>query len=168
MTSATTTSFYEITDKDMDGNVIPMSKYEGNVVLIVNVASYWGYTKDYADLSKLYDKHNGGGSKEGSLGLRILAFPCNQFANEEPGTHTDIISFVAQQNFGKDIASKIDFFEKGNVNGPNQRDLYTFLKQQHTTGGNDISWNFEKFLIDFNVIYIKDIHQIYHPVLVVQ
>ena len=135
-TAAAASSFYDCRDKDMDGNTVSMAKYRGRVVVVVNVASYWGYTQQYAALKHLSEKYQ-------AVGLSVLAFPCNQFAAEEPGTHAEILQFVAQ-HFGSDIVSKLDFYEKNQVNGPHQRHVYQYLKQ----GGADISWNFEKFLID--------------------
>ena len=134
-------SFYDCADRDMDGKVVPMSAFSGKVLLVVNVASYWGYTKDYTDLPRLFDKH-------GSRGFRILAFPCNQFAKEEPGSHEEILEFV--KRYDPDMPSKLDFFEKADVNGPNEREVYKFLKRTLPAkdGSTDISWNFEKFLID--------------------
>ena len=93
-------------------------------------------------MSRLYDRH-------GPRGLEILAFPCNQFANEEPGTHQEITDFVCSR-YDPNMLSKLQFFEKADVNGPHEREVYRFLK--HTLpardGSTDISWNFEKFLID--------------------
>ena len=71
-------SFYDLTDKDMAGNEVSMSKFKGEVLCVVNVASKWGLTKsNYVQFSKLYDEYNG-------KGLRLLAFPCNQFGGQEP------------------------------------------------------------------------------------
>jgi len=78
----------------------------------------------------------------------VLAFPCNQFANEEPGSHGEILEF--SRRYDPDMSSKLHFFEKGDVNGPNEREVYKFLKLALPArdGSKDISWNFEKFLID--------------------
>jgi len=80
------------------------------------------------------------------MGLDILAFPCNQFANEEPGTNEEILAFAEEY----DAHDKFVFFEKGDVNGDNTRDVYEFLKQKlpNGDGSTDIQWNFVKFLID--------------------
>lgn len=79
-------------------------------------------------------------------GLEILAFPCNQFHNQEPGTHDEIIAFAKKFN----AHDKFVFFEKGNVNGKHARDVYKFLKHKlpNGDGSTDIKWNFSKFLID--------------------
>ncbi|CAB9505770.1 Glutathione peroxidase [Seminavis robusta] len=81
-------------------------------------------------------------------GLRILAFPCNQFGGQEPGTHQEIIEFT--KTFDPDMPEKLEFFEKGDVNGANTREVFGFLK--HTLPNDDgttgIRWNFAKFLVD--------------------
>jgi len=115
-----------------------MSSFAGNILLVVNVASYWGYTNDYTELPKLYDLY-------GPRGFRVLAFPCNQFAREEPGSHEEIFDFV-HTRYDPEMASKLQFFVKADVNGPNEREVYAFLKRAFSL--NEISWNFEKFVID--------------------
>lgn len=86
--------------------------------------------------------------KFASRGLKILAFPCNQFGGQEPGTHEEIIEFVKQ--YDPDMPEKLTFFEKGDVNGANTREVFGFLKQQlkDEDGSDTIRWNFTKFLID--------------------
>lgn len=126
----------------MDGKDVPMSKYKGNVCLCVNVASKWGLTKkNYTQLPKLYEDY-------GERGLKILAFPCNQFAMQEPGTHEEILNFV--KTFDENMTDKLDFFEKADVNGANAREVFSFLKQKlpNANKSSDIRWNFEKFLVD--------------------
>ena len=82
-------------------------------------------------------------SSDGNGGLRILAFPCNQFGSQEPGTNAEI------KKFAEDHGAKFDMFEKINVNGSSEHPLYTFLKdKQHGTLTNAIKWNFTKFVID--------------------
>lgn len=133
--------FYDLVDRDMDGNDVKMDKFKGNVLCIVNVASKWGLTKsNYVQFSKLYDEYN-------ARGLKILAFPCNQFGGQEPGTNAEILEFVESKFGAKD---KFTWFEKGHVNGKDTREVYSFLKQKlpaedETT---DIRWNFAKFLVD--------------------
>ena len=77
--------------------------------------------------------------------LQILAFPCNQFGGQEPGTHEEIIQFV--QGFDPQMTEKVDFFEKANVNGPSTREVFSFLKRALPTssGSIEISWNFGEF-----------------------
>jgi len=140
-------SFYDLVDRDMDGHEVKMDVFKGQVLCIVNVASYWGYTANYVQFSKLYDRYS-------SRGFRILAFPCNQFAAEEPGTHEEILEFV-QENFG--AKDKFAWFEKSHVNGRDAREVYSFLKRQlpEEDGTKDISWNFAKFLVDHEGRVVK-------------
>lgn len=133
-------SIYEFSAKDLKGETVSLEKYKGHVCIIVNVASNCGYTKNnYAELVELFNEY--GESK----GLRILAFPCNQFAGEEPGNNEEICQFISTKNV------KFDVFEKVDVNGKNAHPLWTYLKhKQGGTLGNFIKWNFTKFIIDKN------------------
>lgn len=133
-------SIYEFSANDINGQPVSLERYKGHVCIIVNVASQCGYTKNnYAELVELDEQY--GESK----GLKILAFPCNQFAGQEPGDAKDICSFVAKKNV------KFDMFEKINVNGNNAHPLYVYLKhKQGGTLGDFIKWNFTKFIIDKN------------------
>lgn len=133
-------SFYQLKDKDMDGNEVSMSTFKGNVLLVVNVASKWGLTKqNYTELPLLIDEY-------GKKGFQVLAFPCNQFGNQEPGTHDDIKRFV-DDFFPHEKAT---WFEKGHVNGSKTREVFSFLKRELPSkdGTSDVRWNFAKFLID--------------------
>ncbi|CDS36612.2 glutathione peroxidase [Echinococcus multilocularis] len=118
--------FYTFDALDIDGNNVSMGKYRGNVVIVVNVATL-------------------------SQGLRILAFPCNQFRNQEPGTNAEIKE-AARNKFGLTF----DFFSKVDVNGPDALPLFIYLqKTLKGTLTNSIKWNFTKFLIDRNGIPYK-------------
>jgi glutathione peroxidase len=128
----------DITVKDMDGKDIKLADYKGNVLLIVNVASKCGYTKQYKGLQDIYDKYN-------SQGFEILAFPCNQFGGQEPGTNEEIAEFCSA-NFG--VTFKL--FDKIDVNGNNRSPLYERLTNNSAVDKGDIKWNFEKFLIAKN------------------
>jgi len=121
-----------------------LSKYKGNVTLVVNVASYWGLTPlNYEQLQQINEKYY-------DQGLRILAFPCNQFGNQEPGTDEEIIEFV------KKYGVTFDMFHKINVNGANAIPLYKWLKEKLPgTITNAIKWNFTKFLSDKNGVPYK-------------
>ncbi|CAI5710447.1 unnamed protein product [Peronospora destructor] len=132
-------SFYELTDFDMDKKEVNMDEYKGKVVLVVNVSSKCGLTPtNYPELQQLYDKYT-------EEGLVVLAFPCNQFAGQEPGTHEEIKEFVKQYNV------TFPLFEKHDVNGSNARPVFTYLKAKLPgTFGNYIKWNFTKFLVDRN------------------
>ncbi|GLE08937.1 hypothetical protein PINS_up020412 [Pythium insidiosum] len=132
-------SFYELKDFDMQGNEVSMDKYKGKVVLVVNVSSKCGLTPtNYPELAALDEKYR-------DQGLAVLAFPCNQFASQEPGTHEEIMEFVKQYN------CQFPFFEKHDVNGANARPVFTYLKAKLPGAfGNFVKWNFTKFLVDRN------------------
>lgn len=130
-------SIYDITMDDWQGQPVSLSKYGGKVLLIVNTATHCGFTKQYAGLQKLYDKYR-------ERGFEILDFPCNQFANQAPGTDAEINDFCTL-NYGTTFPR----FRKINVNGPKAAPLYKLLKQKkHGILGGTIKWNFTKFLID--------------------
>ncbi|KLU06375.1 Glutathione peroxidase family protein [Rhodopirellula islandica] len=121
----------------IEGKEVDLHDFEGKVVLIVNVASKCGYTKQYAGLQSLYEAH-----KED--GLVILGFPCNQFGSQEPGTNADILEFCsARYNVTFPMMGKVD------VNGDEASPLYKQLTsvEAKPAGKGPISWNFEKFLI---------------------
>ena len=100
-------NFYDLVDKNMQGGEVPMSDFEGSVILVTNVASKWSMTtQNYTEFSSIIDEY-------GPRGLKVLAFPCNQFGNQEPGSHEDILKFV--EPFG--VRDKMTFFEKAHVNG---------------------------------------------------
>ncbi|XP_065331505.1 uncharacterized protein Gtpx isoform X2 [Cloeon dipterum] len=133
-------SIYDFTVKDIKGNEVSLEKYKGHVCIIVNVASKCGLTAtNYKELAELHDKYHE------SKGLRILAFPCNQFGGQEPGSSEDIVCFAMKNN------ANFDLFEKVDVNGDNASPLWKYLKsKQGGTLGNFIKWNFTKFVIDKN------------------
>jgi glutathione peroxidase len=120
---------------DMDKNKINLSDYNGKVLLIVNVASECGYTRQYAGLQEIYEKYN-------PQGFEILAFPCNDFGGQEPGTNEQIQNFCSSK-FG--VTFKL--FDKIKVLGEDKSPLYERLINNSVTEKGDIKWNFEKFLI---------------------
>ena len=113
-----TSGIYDITVKDMDGSDVSLANYKGKVLLIVNVASKCGLTPQYEGLEALYQKYK-------DQGLEILAFPCNQFLGQEPGTNEEIQSFCS-------LNYNVTFplFDKIDVNGEAESPLYTYLKKQ--------------------------------------
>ncbi|SHI13423.1 glutathione peroxidase [Sporobacter termitidis DSM 10068] len=130
-------SIYDITVSDNKGNPVPMSAFKGRALLIVNTATACGFTPQYAGLQELYGKY-------GDKGLEILDFPCNQFANQAPGSAEEIHTFCTGR-FGVTFPQ----FAKIDVNGKNEAPLYTFLKsRQGGVLGSKIKWNFTKFLVD--------------------
>ena len=125
----------DITVLDMNNKVVKLSDYNGKVLMIVNVASECGYTKQYAGLQEIYDKYN-------PQGFEILAFPCNDFGGQEPGTNEQIQNFCSSK-FG--ITFKL--FDKIKVLGEDKSPLYERLINNSVTEKGDVKWNFEKFLI---------------------
>lgn len=153
-------NIYDFTANDINGNLISLDDYRGKVLLIVNTASKCGFTPQYEDLQKLYEKYH-------DRGFEILAFPCNQFMEQEPGSNEEIKNFCSL-NYG--VTSPI--FEKIDVNGKYAHPLFKYLKEvapfegfdmNHPTNkvldallkekypeytiGNAIRWNFTKFLV---------------------
>ena len=122
-----------------DGKAMKLGEYSENVILVVNVASYCGNTAQYEDLQKLHNKYS-------KKGLMILAFPCNDFGNQEPDSLSEIKSFCSTK-FGVEFQIMEKVHAKGNTTEP-----YTTLNKVEPEG--DVEWNFEKFLIgkDSNVI----------------
>ncbi|KAH9729959.1 putative glutathione peroxidase 4 [Citrus sinensis] len=123
---------------DSKGKDVDLSIYKGKVLLIVNVASKCGFTdSNYSQLTDLYNKYK-------HKGLEILAFPCNQFLKQEPGTSQEAHEFACTR-----YKAEYPIFQKVRVNGPNAEPLYKFLKASKTGYfGSRIKWNFTKFLVD--------------------
>ena len=150
-------NIYDFKVKTVEKEEVPLSDYKGKVLLIVNTATGCGFTPQYEGLEALYEKYK-------DRGFEILDFPCNQFLGQAPGTDEEIVSFC-QLTYG----TKFKTFSKIEVNGKNADPLFTFLKNEapdrledETEGslkktlhnltqsfiGNDIKWNFTKFLVD--------------------
>ena len=115
-----------------DKKPIKLGDFSGEVLLIVNVASYCGNTVQYQDLQKLHEMYS-------NKGLRILAFPCNDFGNQEPDSLSEIKDFCST-NYGV----KFELFDKVHAIG-NTTEPYTTLNKTEPSG--DVEWNFEKFLV---------------------
>ncbi len=129
---------FEIEVKTIDGGIITLDSYRGKVMLIVNVASKCGFTNQYDGLEELYKSYV-------KKGLVVLGFPCNQFAEQEPGTEEEIMNFC-RLNYGVTFP----MFAKVEVNGNDAHPLYVHLKKQRPglLGSGSIKWNFTKFLVD--------------------
>jgi glutathione peroxidase len=128
---------YNFSADRIHGETQTLADYQGKVLLIVNTASNCGFTPQYKGLQALYDTYR-------ERGLEILGFPCNQFANQEPGTSDEIHSFC-EINFGV----KFPLFDKIDVKGPNAHPLFQHLTEQAPGFlTKTIKWNFTKFLID--------------------
>lgn len=148
---------YNYKVSDVEGKEVSLEEYKGKVLLIVNTATGCGFTPQYDGLEKLYEKYR-------EQGLEILDFPCNQFLEQAPGDSKELASFC-KINFGTEFKT----FAKIDVNGETAHELYKYLRQQapsanedeqsnglyeklqslgFTTGGDEIKWNFTKFLVD--------------------
>jgi len=137
-------SIYDFTVKDTYGDDVSLADYKGKVLLIVNTASKCGFTPQFEGLEKLYTELSG-------KGFEILGFPCNQFANQDPGTNEEIRNFCLM-NYGVSFP----MFEKIDVNGDNAAPLYQYLKNEKGgIGGKNIKWNFTKFLVDKDGTVLK-------------
>lgn len=126
--------FYSITATGIDGSSQSMSQYKGKVLLIVNVASQCGFTPQYAGLEELYESYK-------DRGFYVLGFPSNDFGQQEPGSDSEIKAFCTSK-FGVTFP----LFSKVRVLGQGRAPLYDFLVR--STGGAEVGWNFEKFLVD--------------------
>ncbi|MBC2608105.1 glutathione peroxidase [Pelagicoccus albus] len=130
------TSIYDIPLVDIDGHETSLEQYKGKTLLIVNVASKCGYTKQYAGLEELNEEY-------ADKGLVVLGFPCNQFGGQEPGSEEDIKEFCSLT-----YGVSFPMFSKVEVNGPDRHPLYVKLAGEESPFPGDITWNFNKFLID--------------------
>ena len=129
-------SLYDASAKLNSGERKSLADYRGKVLLIVNVASKCGFTPQYQGLQALYETYQ-------PKGLEILAFPCDQFGHQEPGSDAEIMSFC-QTNYGVTFP----VFTKIEVNGPRADPLFVYLKgQKGGLLGSAIKWNFTKFLV---------------------
>lgn len=131
-------TIYDFTVQDIDGKDVKLEAFKGKVLLIVNVASKCGFTSQYEGLQKIYTRYK-------DQGLVVLGFPANNFMNQEPGTNEDIKQFCS-------LNYNVTFpmFAKISVKGKDMAPLYQFLtdKALHPDFSGDISWNFNKFLLD--------------------
>lgn len=132
------TTAYDFSARDIDGNEQPLAKFKGEALLIVNVASKCGFTKQYTGLEDLQKQFHG-------KGFEVLGFPCDQFGHQEPGDEAEIKNFCS-------LTYDVSFpmFSKVKVNGGETHPLYEWLKKEKSglLGIGAIKWNFTKFLID--------------------
>ncbi|MBD1910303.1 MULTISPECIES: glutathione peroxidase [unclassified Leptolyngbya] len=124
----------DIAVNTITGTSKTLGDYAGNVLLIVNVASYCGYTPQYEGLEELNQKYK-------DQGLRVLGFPCNDFGAQEPGSNEEIQQFCSTR-----YGASFEMFDKVHAKGADQHPLYATLTQSSNPPG-DVAWNFEKFLI---------------------
>jgi glutathione peroxidase len=138
-------SIYDFEALSIEGKSVPLSRYRGHPLLIVNTASACGFTPQFAGLEQLHQAYGG-------RGLVVLGFPCNQFGGQDPGENTEIAAFC-QRNYGVSfpMMSKID------VNGADAHPLYQWLTAEAPglLGSKGIKWNFTKFLVGKDGSVIK-------------
>jgi glutathione peroxidase len=137
--SERTDNIYQYELNSIDGKNISLEEFSGDVLLVVNTASECGFTRQYSGLQKVYETY-------ADQGLKVLGFPANNFGGQEPGSDEEIAAFC-EVNFGVTFP----MFSRISVKGDDQHPLFdylTSLENPDFTG--DISWNFEKFLIDRN------------------
>jgi glutathione peroxidase len=129
---------YDFAVRTIDGQACTLAAYRGKVLLIVNVASLCGFTPQYQGLEQLYRRHH-------AAGFEVLAFPCNQFGKQEPGTDTEISTYCSTR-----YGVSFPLFSKIDVNGESAHPLYRWLKSEAPglLGSRRIKWNFTKFLVE--------------------
>lgn len=132
---AATKKLSDIPLKDIDGKSTSLKAYEGKVLMLVNVASKCGNTKQYKQLEEVYNKYK-------DQGLVILGFPCNDFGAQEPGTNEEIKTFCSTK-----YTVSFPLFDKLHVKGPEQHPLYEELTGKKGAFPGDVKWNFGKFLV---------------------
>ena len=130
-------SIYDFTMKDIDGQDVSLAEFKGRVLLVVNVASKCGFTKQYAGLENLYRTYK-------DRGFAVLGFPANNFMGQEPGTEAEIKSFCTLT-----YGVTFPMFSKISVKGKTIHPLYAFLTDEklHPGAGGAVGWNFNKFLV---------------------
>ena len=128
-------TIYDFTMKTIDGKDKSLADYKGDVLLVVNVASFCGYTPQYKDLETTYEKYKG-------KGFKILGFPANNFGQQEPGSDKEIKDFCESK-----YNVTFDLFSKISVKGDDQHPLYRYLTNDTPFRG-DVKWNFQKYLVD--------------------
>jgi len=142
--------FYTANALSPAGKTIAMESYKNKVLLIVNVASEWGLTKqNYKELNELHEKYN-------NQGLEIIAQPCNQFGSQEPLEGQDLYNHITSKYQPKFMEN---YFARNDVNGKNASELFLYLQNHKNCPGfmgiNSIKWNFSKFLIGKDGVPIK-------------
>lgn len=133
--AAKTTSVYDFTMDDIDGKPVNLGQYKGKVLLMVNTASFCGNTPQYTDLESIYEQYR-------EKGFEVLAFPANNFGQQEPGTNAEIKGFCLTK-----YSVSFPLFSKISVKGSDKHPLYRYLTEQSPFPG-EVEWNFQKYLVD--------------------
>jgi glutathione peroxidase len=145
-------NIYDISAVDMAGKEVKFSIYKKKVLIIVNTASKCGFTPQFEGLENLYKKYK-------SHGVEILGFPCNQFKEQDPASNKEIEEFCKSK-----YGVSFHMFEKIDVNGKGRHPLYKYLiENSPRKKGEDIKWNFEKFIVDSNGIIINRFSSLKKP-----
>lgn len=135
--AAKATSFYDFTMDDIDGKPVNLGQYKGKALLVVNTASFCGNTPQYTDLESMYEQYH-------AKGFEILAFPANNFGQQEPGTNAEIKGFCLTK-----YSVSFPLFSKISVKGEDKHPLYQYLTEKSPFPG-EVEWNFQKYLVDRN------------------
>ena len=130
-----TGSVYDFTLNDIDGKPVSLSQFRGKVLLLVNTASFCGNTPQYEGLQTMYERYK-------PQGFEVLAFPANNFGQQEPGTNKEINNFCYTK-----YSLTFPLFSKISVKGENKHPLYRYLTEQSSFPG-EVEWNFQKYLVD--------------------
>ncbi len=133
--AAQTPMVYDFTLNDIDGKPVSLSQFRGKALLLVNTASFCGNTPQYSDLEKIYEQYR-------EKGFEILAFPANNFGQQEPGTNAEIKDFCYTK-----YSLSFPLFSKISVKGDDKHPLYRYLTEQSPFPG-EVEWNFQKYLVD--------------------
>jgi len=138
-------NFHDFTGVTIQGDAISFSQYFGKKILVVNTASFCGYTYQYEDLQSLYQLYGG-------ENFEIIGFPCNNFGNQEPGSDSTIIEFCTN-NYGVTF----QMMERIDIQTGDTAEVFKWLQRGELNGVEDaqITWNFHKFLIDANGKWVR-------------
>jgi len=140
-----TSSIFDFTLHDIDGKPVSLSQFRGKTLLLVNTASFCGNTPQYSDLQTMYERYR-------SKGFEILAFPANNFGQQEPGTNEEIKGFCLTK-----YSLTFPLFSKISVKGSDKHPLYRYLTEESPFPG-EVEWNFQKYLVDPNGTVIARYH----------
>jgi glutathione peroxidase len=143
--AAQASTIFDFTLNDIDGKPVSLSQFRGKTLLLINTASFCGNTPQYADLQAMYERYR-------SKGLEILAFPANNFGQQEPGTNDEIKGFCLTK-----YSLTFPLFSKISVKGSDKHPLYRYLTEESPFPG-EVEWNFQKYLVDPNGTVIARYH----------
>ena len=138
-------SIFDFTLNDIEGKPVSLSQFRGKTLLLVNTASFCGNTPQYSDLQTMYERYR-------SKGFEILAFPANNFGQQEPGTNEEIKGFCLTK-----YSLTFPLFSKISVKGSDKHPLYRYLTEESPFPG-EVEWNFQKYLVDPNGTVIARYH----------